>query len=553
MKLSLFRKKNLVDPKDQELSSPKESPDVVALLKKIATENNSVPLGKNWKLPLAELPPMPSPEEPLPKMKLFSSVQAKFSLISLGILCAVLQLLNIYPVNTTQRLLLNSKEASLGSQISLISSMLIELEVLNSTSVQRVMSTIDFSNLSRVIVTDPVGSILYDSATQYQSSAQYALNQEIYLALSLHDVTNSHFASEAIYSSAASPIVYGDNTIGAIYVHEIDYVQGRLLSSLRDNLSLISWIAAIVAASLYLLFSNVFTIRFRAMLSAIRIVGAGDYGHRLMPKGKDEMSYLAVEFNILTDRLQTTEEVRRRFVSDASHELRTPLASIRLLGDSILHNESMDPAMTREFVSDICTEAERLSRITERLLSLSKLDSLPAPVAESVSTEKVIERILQNLELVAEEAEVELRYLPEEDHFVLCSPDKFHQICYNLLENAVKYTPRGGFAQIGTRVSGHEIFIEVTDNGLGIPPEDLPKIFNRFYRVDDARSREAGGTGLGLAIVRDTVRAYGGWVEARNNSPCGTIFTVGLPRSTPNDSIDLSNTPTTQEDSTYED
>lgn len=470
-------------------------------------------------------------EPPLPQIPLGGSIQAKFAFSSFLVLACVLILLNIYPIDTTRGLLSHSKEDSMKRQLQIISAVLMELESLSHSSVLRVMTALETDTLTRVMVTDPMGKILYDSQNPTQSQDGYALIQEVYWALTGHDVMNTYFTTGKILSSAAAPIVYGDNTIGAIYLHEEDRIQGSLLTSLQENIYFISWVAVAFAALLYVIFSIFFTNRIRAMLAAIRIVGAGDYGHRLHPRGKDEMSYLAMEINILTDRLQTTEEVRRRFVSDASHELRTPLASIRLLADSILHNEAIDPQMTREFVSDICAESERLSRITERLLSLSKLDSLPAPVAEPVAIHRIIERILQNLELVAEEANISLRYQPEESHYILCTGDKLHQICYNIIENAVKYTPSGGFVQIDTNIEGNEVQIEIMDNGLGIPPEDLPKIFNRFYRVDDARSREAGGTGLGLAIVRDTVRAYGGWVEARNNAPSGTIFTVGLPKT----------------------
>lgn len=471
----------------------------------------------------------------------WESMQAKFSLCSLVILMIVLILLNIYPLYASQTSLVNSKKITLKRQVSVISSVLMELETLTPNGVERVMQTLRPTGLSRIVVTDPHGVVLYDISENEsgvmpfdsapQVSGKVALTQEVYLALLGYDVTNTSFTLDNIYSNTAVPVVYGDNTIGAIYIHEEDEVQGQLLRSLRENLLLISWVAAAIASLLYGIFSMVFTNRIKALLTAIQIVGAGDYGHRLVPKGKDEMSYLAQEFNTLTDRLQSTEEVRRRFVSDASHELRTPLASIQLLADSILHNDQIPPEMVREFVSDICAESGRLSRITERLLNLSKLDSLPAPVAEAVGVNQVLLKVIQSLDLVSEEGGVDLRFFPEEEElYVHCTPDKFHQICYNLLENAIKYTPVGGFAQVSLRVEGGEVVMEVADNGLGIPSEDLPKIFNRFYRVDDARSREAGGTGLGLAIVRDTLRAYGGWVEARNNSPCGTVFAVGLPQ-----------------------
>ncbi|MFI3255312.1 MAG: ATP-binding protein [Eubacteriales bacterium] len=462
------------------------------------------------------------------RIPFFQSIQAKFAMSALAILGVVLVLINIYPVEASRTLIFRTKEASLKSHLALMSSALLNLDTITVNSVERVMGAFSSAGLSRILVTDSWGLVLYDS--ENDMVGQYALGQEIHLALTGHDVVNSHFSLSHIVSKAAVPVVYGDHTIAAIYVQEEDEEQGILAQSLMDNLRTISSIAAAVAAILYVIFSVLFTQRIRDLLTAIQIVGEGEYGHRLEPRGNDEMSLLAEEFNILTDRLQNTEEVRRRFVSDASHELRTPLASIQLLADSILHTEEIPPEMVREFVADICTESQRLSRITERLLNLSKLDSLPAPVAEPVAVGEVIERVLQSLELVAEEAGVELRYRPmEEEVFILCTSDKYHQICYNYVENGVKYTPRGGYVEISTHLREGEVVTEVCDNGLGIPTEDLPKIFNRFYRVDDARSREAGGTGLGLAIVRDTARAYGGWVEARNHSPSGTIFSVGLP------------------------
>ncbi len=457
----------------------------------------------------------------------FHSIQAKFAISSLAILAVVLILLNIYPVDTSRTLLFRSKQVSLKSHLALISSALLELENLSESSVERVMASFSSAGLSRIVITDPTALVIYDSHND--ALGKYLLIQEIHLALSGYEVVNSDFSSNHIFSSAAIPVIYGDHTIAAVYLEEEDREQGILAQSFKENIFTMSWIAAAVATLLYIIFSMVFTQRIRGLLSAIQIVGEGEYGHRLIPKGNDEMSLLAEEFNTLTDRLQTTEEVRRRFVSDASHELRTPLASIQLLADSILHNEEIPLPMVREFVSDICAESGRLSRITERLLTLSKLDSLPAPVAEAVSVEKVLEKVLQSLELLSEEAGVSLRYHKGEPLYILCTEDKYHQICYNLIENAIKYTPRGGQVQITLSVLDKEVLTEVSDNGLGIPEADLPKIFNRFYRVDDARSREAGGTGLGLAIVRDTVRAYGGWVEAYQNTPQGTVFSVGLP------------------------
>ena len=277
------------------------------------------------------------------------------------------------------------------------------------------------------------------------------------------------------------------------------------------------------------LLSLALTRKIARLLTAIRKVREGAYSHRAEVRGRDEIAQLAQEFNSLTDRLQTTENARRRFVSDASHELKTPLAAIRLLTDSILQTENIDPVTAREFVSDIGAEAERLSRITEDLLRLTRLDSGVMETPTVVDVLPVMEQVLRMMGLVAQEKGTELTYRAEGTCTVLASRDEIHQVIYNLTDNAVKYAPPGSTVQLSLSRQGEQVVLTVEDNGPGIPAEDLPRIFERFYRVDKARSRAAGGTGLGLAIVSDTVAKRGGTVEAANRPGGGAVFTVRWP------------------------
>ena len=263
----------------------------------------------------------------------------------------------------------------------------------------------------------------------------------------------------------------------------------------------------------------------------------GAYSHRAEIAGHDEIAQIGQEFNSLTDRLQTTENARRRFVSDASHELKTPLAAIRLLSDSILQTEHMDPATTREFVADIGAEAERLSRITEDLLRLTRLDSGVLDPPAVVDVLPVLEQVMRMMSLVAQEKQVELTYTAEPGCTVLATPDELHQVIYNLTDNAVKYTGAGGAVQVALSRREENVILTVADNGTGIPEEDLPRIFERFYRVDKARSRAAGGTGLGLSIVSDTVKRRGGTVEAANRPEGGSVFTVRWPAAKGGDAV----------------
>ena len=489
----------------------------------------------------------PKAEAKKKQVPFFASLQVKYAMSYLAIFAVVLVLLNTYPLIASQDLLFASKRDSLKSQAAVMASALMELESLSAEQVERVMNMLDSMGLSRIVVTDPAGLILYDSLTDGNQNSdseeeqpaqeadpgpeyRYALYQEVVLALRGNDVAYSRYADQAFISTAASPVVYRGMTIGAIYVVEVDEAQGALLYSLQQNLRTISLVIAAVTLVMSTFFSKMLTTRITALLRAIRIVGEGEYGHRLQPVGRDEMAQLAEEFNQLTDRLQTTEEVRRRFVSDASHELKTPLASIRLLADSILQNDQIDLETVRDFVADIGSEADRLTRITEHLLALTRLDSLPAGKTDPVDVSAVTRHAVSMLQPVADAADVSVEAALKPDCVIRCTEDDLYQVCFNLVENAIKYNVPGGRVFVSVYSDGEQVLLEIEDTGVGIPEEDLPKIFNRFYRVDKARSRAVGGTGLGLSIVRDTVRRHGGWVTARPRSPMGSVFTVGFPR-----------------------
>ena len=176
-----------------------------------------------------------------------------------------------------------------------------------------------------------------------------------------------------------------------------------------------------------------------------------------------------------------------------------------------MQTENIDPATTREFVADIGQEAERLSRISEDLLRLTRLDSGVLPPPLEVDVGPVLERVLRMMELVAEARQVALHCEEMEPCSVMATRDELHQVIYNLVDNAVKYSHDGGQVWVSLRREEDRwAVLTVADNGVGIPEEDLPRIFRRFYRVDKARSRQSGGTGLGLSIAKEIVTLHQG-------------------------------------------
>lgn len=469
------------------------------------------------------------------KVRLWSSLQTKLAMTYIVVIAAVLVLLNTYPVLMSRDLVMDAKKANLKNQATLMASNLATLERLsleNRDKVERVVGDLPDVGLGRIVVTDPAGLILYDDGETGDTVGQYALFGEVTTALKEggYDVFRCEYRGGAFRSRTAAPVTYRNVVIGSVYLYEYDSEQGSVLVALQNNLRTISIVICVVALMLSLVFSRALTRRMGTLLRAMRIVREGEYSHRVGLGGHDELSLLSDEFDQLTGRLQTTEEVRRRFVSDASHELKTPLASIRLLTDSILQSQHMDADTAKEFVSDIGEEAERLTRITEKLLTLTRMDTVEPPRAEGVDVKYVVEKVEHMLTPLACAVNVTVECALDEGCYILCTQDDLYQIAFNLMENAVKYNLPGGKVLVRLYVSGEWVTLQIEDTGVGIPEEDLPKIFDRFYRVDKARSRAAGGTGLGLSIVRDTAQLHGGKVTVRSREgEQGTCFTVSFP------------------------
>jgi len=456
-------------------------------------------------------------------------LQFRFGLSYIAVILAVLLLLNTYPLLVSEDLVFRSKATNLQSSVSVMVNSLSGLSPLTEENVTDAMSVAQETGLSRILVTNSAGRVLYDTRETGAAVGNLALYTEIVQALLGNDAFSCTYLRGAFHSRASSPIMYQSQIIGAVYAYEYDTQQAALLSGLQETLLRLSAVAGGLVLALSLILSKALTRKIGLLLTAIREVREGAYSHRADIRGRDEIAQIGYEFNSLTDRLQTTETARRRFVSDASHELKTPLAAIRLLSDSILQTENIDRETTKEFVTDIGREAERLSRITEDLLRLTRLDSGVLDPPAAVDILPVLEQVMRMMNLVAQEKGVDLTYSAGGACVVLGTRDETHQVIYNLVDNAVKYSAIGGAVQVSLERVGELVVLTVADNGAGIPEADLPRIFERFYRVDKARSRAAGGTGLGLAIVSDTVKRRGGAVEAANRPGGGAVFTVRWP------------------------
>ncbi|HEY3744475.1 MAG TPA: ATP-binding protein [Bryobacteraceae bacterium] len=258
----------------------------------------------------------------------------------------------------------------------------------------------------------------------------------------------------------------------------------------------------------------------------------GQLGRKLNETGQN-LERMVKELDREHSELEKLERVRKDFVINVSHELRTPLASIQGYTETLLDGAVHEPGLNVRFLGIIRQNAERLARITGDLLTLSRIELGRHKFQfASYYVNRLIEDSVESVRLLAEKRDIALHVQPgppESD--VFCDSEAVHQILGNLLDNAIKYTPEGGSVFAGAEAPGEDgkVRIWVRDTGPGIPPDDLPRLFERFYRVDKARSREMGGTGLGLAIVKHLVRAQGGDVTVESIVNKGSTFTFTLP------------------------
>ncbi len=299
-------------------------------------------------------------------------------------------------------------------------------------------------------------------------------------------------------------------------------------------------LAAFTAATLVsVLVSRRVVAPVRQMMVASQSIADGHYSERVEVPGNvsrgelDELAQLAVSFNQMATKLEQTESMRRQLIGDVAHELRTPLATIKGSMEGL-----MDGVISADAASfqRIHHEADRLQKLVYDLQELSQVEAGAVELERKpLDVHGLVTATIDRLRLQFVEKGVALESdLPPKLPRFEGDEDRLIQVLLNLLGNALQYTPSGGKVTVSARVHGDNVLISVTDTGIGIPPEHLPHIFSRFYRVDKSRSRAGGGSGIGLTIAKHLVEAHGGRIRAESaGSGQGSTFTITLPVSKP--------------------
>lgn len=337
------------------------------------------------------------------------------------------------------------------------------------------------------------------------------------------------------------PVVRQARVVGALYVsHQL--AGGGLAGAIKGTADFVRkfwWqfllagmLAAFIALFLARLLARGLTQPLRDMAQASTRVAKGDYRQRVTASSRDEVGQLAEAFNRMAGEMEGLERMRRELVANVSHELKTPISALRAHLENLLDGvEEPNPAVLEVMLQ----QTERLSRLIEQLLDLSRLESGDVPLELGpLRLAPLVDRVLREVEVARPGREIRARNeVPSGLPTVPADEERVHQVLFNLLDNAFRFTPPGGAVTVSAvrRDGGCEVSVE--DTGPGIPQAHLPLVFERFYRVDPARSREDGGTGIGLAIARSVVEAHGGRIWAESRAGGGSRFRFLLPMDGP--------------------
>ncbi|MCI5800906.1 MAG: HAMP domain-containing sensor histidine kinase [Oscillospiraceae bacterium] len=338
-----------------------------------------------------------------------------------------------------------------------------------------------------------------------------------------------------MYTVGVPVTVPGGQTAGYVFVSSSAEALTFFLIEIL-NMFAISSLTIIVIAFIVIYFVTAKMVKpLRDMLKATKSFSDGDFSIRVPIQSYDEIGQLAIAFNNMAGSLASLESVRRSFVANVSHELKTPMTTIAGFIDGILDG-TIPPEKQDYYLRIVSEEVKRLARLVRSMLNIAKIEAGEMSINLSdFDINEVVCRVIFSFEQKIEAKHLEVRGLDVEKTMVTADPDLMHQVVYNLMDNAVKFVNEGGYIEILYAKEGGMIFTTVRNSGQGISKEDLPKVFERFYKTDKSRSIDKNGVGLGLHIVRSIVKLHGGdiFVRSEEGQYCEFVFSLPAASSAP--------------------
>lgn len=378
----------------------------------------------------------------------------------------------------------------------------------------------------RIIIVDSDYRIIKDSSDR---SGKYIISEKLMEAM--HGSDNTYIYEEDDYIRYIRKIKDSEgNDTGLILLH-ISYDNINSLNDTVVSKLMIVFLIILVLCIIIAYYISTLSVRdLRYINNQMDIAQNGHLDEPIKEKGFTEFRNLIGNYNETIEKLADIDSSRQEFVSNVSHELKTPITSMKVLADSLVQNEDADLNMYKEFMNDIVDEIDRESKIITDLLTLVKMDKKSAEMnIEEISINDLLDVILKRVTPIANQRNIEITYESYRDIVAEVDEVKLSLALSNIIENSVKYNIDNGWVKVTLNADHKFFYVKVADSGVGIPDDCKSMVFERFYRVDKARSRDTGGTGLGLAITKNVISMHNGTIKLYSESGEGTTFTIKIP------------------------
>lgn len=430
---------------------------------------------------------------------------------------------------------LDLKVTTVENQCAMIANQIVSVNFLINDTTNSVSTQIDQLAVSlggRIVVINKNYRILKDTYTGYQG--KYFMSRDILRIMK--GSKDKIITYPDGYMELMLPIVYENSRseevqgviIATISMDELLATKNEI----RMQRTLLSVAFIIIGVTLAAFISIFLTRDFKKVNKNLKYIAMGHEDELIEEVGYTELKELVKMFNSILSKMQKLEDSRQEFVSNVSHELKTPMTSMKVLADSLLAQEGMPEEAYREFLTDIVAEIDRENDIITDLLSLVKMDKKAAKLdIKATSVNELLEVILKRLKPLAQKRNIEIIFESFRPVTAEIDQVKLSLAFNNLIENAIKYNKDDGWIRVSLNADHKYFYVKVSDSGVGIPEDCQDQVFERFYRVDKARSRKTGGTGLGLAITRNAVLVHKGAIKLYSVEGEGTTFTVRIPLS----------------------
>ncbi|MDO4563163.1 MAG: HAMP domain-containing sensor histidine kinase [Clostridia bacterium] len=428
---------------------------------------------------------------------------------------------------------MQEKKIQVLTQANVISGYIAQYQDLSGETISFLLQQQQLSADTRVLMLDNDAKVTFDSNVQSSYVGKTLINTIVLDALSGTNQTEEIRNSEGeLIVNAAVPITKDKTVVGAIYFQSSASDVSDYMGQMSVNLLILAVLASILIGVISFVMSGIMTEPIRNLTQNLKNLTEQDLDYKLEVSSGGEIGELMDSFNKMIDKLRLQETKRQEFVSNASHELKTPLSSIKLISDSLLQTPDAPREMVEEFLNDMNVEVDRLTRIINKLLTLTKMDNQQSVSRLEFSVmdiNAIAANVFKALKPLAAQKGVNVTFNGEEGIYSLVEHDRLWEAIYNILDNSIKYTEQEGTVMMTVHQDENFAVIEVNDTGIGIASSELYKIFDRFYRVDKARSRETGGTGLGLSIALTAVELHGGNLQVESKEGVGSTFKITIP------------------------